>query len=315
VIVDRCLGVRRDEIVVIVGDRGTREVAAALWDASCARTSNAVLVTMDEHLDGEPPAPVAAALATADVFLVPMTGSLSHTQARKAASERGARGATLPGVTAQMLARTMLVDFDAMRARSEAVAQLLSEADHAHLTCSRGTDLMLDLSGRGGLVDDADLTAKHAFGNLPAGEGAISPRSGEGRVAVMSITPVGILPEPMLLTVKGGQVVAGEGPYSAEFLELLRTHGSGATNLAELGVGTNDAAILTGNVLEDEKVAGTAHVAFGASDTIGGNVRASIHRDVMVFDATLTIGDTPVLDGGRWLLDGASVASGKDAAA
>jgi aminopeptidase len=314
VIVGRCLGVGRDEVVAVLCDRGTRAVAEALWNASCARTASAVLVTMDEQLDGEPPAPVVAALATADVFVAPTTGSLSHTQARKAATERGARGATLPGVTAEMLARTMLVDFDAMRARSEAVARLLGEADRAHVTCARGTDLVLDLSGREGLVDDADLTARHAFGNLPAGEGAISPLSGEGRVAVMSITPVGILPEPLVLTVEGGRLVAGEGPYSAEFLELLRTHGPGATNLAELGVGTNDAAILTGNVLEDEKVAGTAHVAFGASDTIGGTVRASIHRDVMVFDATLTIGATQVLDGGRWVLDGPPAPGSADGA-
>jgi leucyl aminopeptidase (aminopeptidase T) len=298
-IVDRCFDVRPGESVVVIGDPGTRDVAQALWDASRAREAETVLVTIGEHRDGEPPAPAGAALATADVFIAATTGSMSHSQARKAATDRGARGATLPGVTAEMLARTMTVDFEAMRSRSEAVAQLLSEAGTAHMTCPRGTDLVLDLTGREGLVDDFDLTAPHAFGNLPAGEGAISPRSGQGRVAVMSITPAGILPEPMLLTVEDGRVVAGEGYYSSEFLELLDSHGAGATNLAELGVGTNDAAVLTGNVLEDEKVAGTAHVAFGASDSLGGTVRATIHRDVMVFEPTLTIGDTRVVDGGR----------------
>ena len=48
--------------------------------------------------------------------------SLSHTVARKRASEAGARGATMPGVTEDMLARVMAVDFDTMAARSKAVA-------------------------------------------------------------------------------------------------------------------------------------------------------------------------------------------------
>ena len=60
----------------------------------------------------EPPAPVAAALAAADVFIAPTSKSLSHTKARKAATDGGARGATLPGVTASMLARLMACDFD-----------------------------------------------------------------------------------------------------------------------------------------------------------------------------------------------------------
>jgi leucyl aminopeptidase (aminopeptidase T) len=67
-------------------------------------------------------------------------------------------------------------------------------------------------------------------------------------------------------------------------------------------VGTNDRAELTGNVLEDEKILGTVHVAFGASAGFGGNVSVPIHLDVVVLEATLTIGGTTVLDDGRYVL-------------
>ena len=73
-------------------------------------------------------------------------------------------------------------------------------------------------------------------------------------------------------------------------------------NLAELGIGTNDRATLTGNILEDEKILGTAHVAFGASAGIGGTVTVPIHLDVVVLEPSLTIGGTPVLDAGRYVL-------------
>ena len=48
------------------------------------------------------------------MFIAPTSRSLSHTPARKRGSETGARGATLPGVTEDMLARVMAVDFDGM---------------------------------------------------------------------------------------------------------------------------------------------------------------------------------------------------------
>jgi len=60
--------------------------------------------------------------------------------------------------------------------------------------------------------------------------------------------------------------------------------------------------MLTGNVLEDEKVLGTVHVAFGASAAIGGTVEVPVHLDCVVTEPTLTVGATTVLDGGRFVL-------------
>jgi leucyl aminopeptidase (aminopeptidase T) len=71
---------------------------------------------------------------------------------------------------------------------------------------------------------------------------------------------------------------------------------------AELGVGTNDRATLTGNTLEDEKILGTAHIAFGASAGVGGTVTVPGHEDVVVLEPGLWTGATQVLDAGAYLL-------------
>ncbi len=303
-VVERCLDIRSGENVLVIGDPESRELAEAMREMAARHGADAVLALMDERAtDGtEPPPPIAAALAACDVYLAPTTRSLSHTRARKAASDAGARGATLPGVTADMLARVMAVDFDALKARTEAITELLDRSDSAHVSCPHGSDLTLDLSGRAGIPDYGDITAKHAFGNLPAGEGFVAPLGGSGRLAPTSLAPLGISPEPVLLTVEDGILTDAQGPLGPQFIELLRAHGPLGTNLAELGVGTNDAAILTGNVLEDEKILGTIHVAFGASAGIGGTVSVPIHLDVVVLDPTLVVGDTRVLDAGRWVL-------------
>jgi len=301
-VVRRCLAVQPGENVLVVVDRPLQDVGEALREEAERAQADAVLAVMAPRSDHgeEPPAPIAAALAASDVFIAPASKSLSHTQARKRASEGGARGATMPTVTADMLARLMDIDFDAMRARSHAIAQLLDAADEARITCPRGTDLTLDLSERSGLADDGDLTVPGAFGNLPCGEGFIAPAGGEGTVVARSLAGIGL--GEARLTVSGGHLTAATGPEGEQLLERLSAHGEAGTNLAELGVGTNEKAGLTGNVLEDEKILGTVHVAFGASAGIGGTVAVPIHLDVVVTDASLTVGDTPVLDGGRYLL-------------
>src|SRR4051812_13214367 len=301
-VIGQCLGVREGEDVLVVVDEGTREIGEALREEAARVGAEAVLTVMDPRaVDGEePPAAVAAALAAADVFIAPTSRSLSHTRARKAASDNGAPGATLPGVTADMLARLMTADLETLAERSRRVAELLTEAGEARFTCPRGSDFRMDLTGRTGLPDDGDLTAPGAFGNLPCGEGFIAPLSGEGRFVVVSLAGIGL--GTGTLTVEDGHLVGAEGPEAEQLLATLRAAGEQGTNLAELGVGTNEQATLTGNVLEDEKILGTVHVAFGASAGIGGTVSAPVHLDSVVLEPTLDIGGTRVIEAGRFVL-------------
>ena len=303
-ILEDCLGVRAGEDVLIVLDDATRAIGEALREGSARRGADAVLALMHERAtDGtEPPRPIAAALAACDVFIAPTSRSLSHTTARKRASDAGARGATMPGVTEQMLARAMSVDFELMQSRSRALAAALTAGSRARLTCPKGTNLTLELEGRQGIPDDGDLMAPGAFGNLPCGEGFIAPLGGEGTIVASSLAPLGLSDEPALLTVEGGRITAAQHGFGPDYLRLLQAHGELGSNLAELGIGTNDRAELTGNVLEDEKILGTAHVAFGASAGIGGEVSVPIHLDVVVLEASLEIDARPVLDRGLYVL-------------
>jgi leucyl aminopeptidase (aminopeptidase T) len=306
-VVHDCLAIRPGESVLVISDPPLLTLGQAFREAAKEAGADAVLALMDEReMDGaEPPRSVAGALEACDVFIAPTTRSLSHTAARKRANDRGARGATMPGVNEDMLARVMAIDFDTMAARSDAVAVLLDRAGEALVTCPRGSDLRLNLQDRPGRPDDGRLTEPGTFGNLPCGESFIAPLSGEGTIVAASLAPLGLSDQPAVLTVRDGHIVGAEGGLGSEFLALLQGHGEKGTNLAELGVGTNDRAQLTGHVLEDEKILGTVHVAFGASAGIGGNVSVPIHLDVVVTEATLVVDGQTVLDAGRYVLDGA----------
>jgi leucyl aminopeptidase (aminopeptidase T) len=303
-VVNRCVAVRGGESVLVVADPDRVDVGRALHEGAVRAGGDSVFVLLPPRPERgtEPPPTVAAAFAACDVFLAPCLPSLSHTKARNAATERGARGATLPAVEAEMFARLMGADFDRMVARSARVAELLSAAGEARFTCPRGSDMRFDLRGRTGIADDGDLTAAGAFGNLPCGEGFISPAGGSGIFVARTVGHLGSADHEVRLTVEDGRLTGAEGELGRALAEHLDRYGDDGRHLAELGVGTNDRARLGGNLLEDEKVLGTVHVAFGASAAIGGTVNVPVHEDSVVVEPTLTIGEETVIDAGRFLL-------------
>src|SRR5688572_8550751 len=144
-VVRDCLGVAEGEQVLVICNPATLALAERLRSEAAAAGADAVLALMDERDShaAEPPGPLAAAMAAADVVLAPTVQSLSHTAARKAASEAGARIATLPGVTEEMLARVMSADMVGLRRRGRAIADALTAGTEARLTCPNGSELRI----------------------------------------------------------------------------------------------------------------------------------------------------------------------------
>jgi leucyl aminopeptidase (aminopeptidase T) len=301
------MGVSPGEEVLVVCNPVTEEIGALMRieaQGDGADATLAVISERDSHA-AEPPRPVAAAMAAADVVLAPTIQSLSHTAARKVASENGVRIGTLPGVTEEMLTRLMSDDLEEIRRRGWAIVTALNDGSEARITCPQGTDFRFSLEGRHGIVDAGELNSRGAFGNLPCGEGFIAPveESGEGTLVVDgSIAGVGLLEAPTQLTIRGGHLVEATGEDGGALLELLSAHGDDGTSLAELGIGTNEEAILTGNILEDEKILGTAHVAFGASAAIGGTVQVPVHLDCVLLEPTVEVDGQVLLAGGELLV-------------
>jgi leucyl aminopeptidase (aminopeptidase T) len=306
-VVRQCMGVSPGEDVLVVCNPVTEEIGALMRieaQGDGADATLAVISERDSHA-AEPPHAVAAAMVAADVVLAPTIQSLSHTAARKAASEAGVRIGTLPGVTEEMLTRLMGADLEEIRRRGWAVVTALNTGSEARITCRHGSDFRFSLEGRLGIVDAGELSNRGAFGNLPCGEGFIAPIEGtaEGTLVVDgSIAGVGLLETPTSLTVRGGHLTETTGPDGAALMQLLNAHGKDGTNVAELGIGTNEEALLTGNILEDEKILGSAHIAFGASAAIGGTVQVPVHLDCVLLEPNVEIDGETIVSGGELLI-------------
>ena len=108
------MAVKPDETVLIITDEPARSVGYALWEAAKEEAAEAIIteITPRESNGEEPPDSIAELMKSVDVVLIPTSKSLSHTDSRRAASNAGVRIATLPGITEDMMIRTMNADFN-----------------------------------------------------------------------------------------------------------------------------------------------------------------------------------------------------------
>ncbi len=306
--VQRCLALQPGESALIVTDPGCVKVAQALWEVVSRLEGEPVLALIRERrLNGEePPKPVAEAMRTSDVCFLATTRSLTHTVARREASRAGSRIASMPGITTDIAARALYADYEGIAVTTEKVAAILDEGNSLHIKTPGGTDLAVDISGRKAVRDTGLYCRPGEFGNLPAGEAYIAPVEGSAKgVIVVDASMAGIasLQKPLVIDVASGRAASIEGGQDAAHLaRLLDAAGDGARNIAEVGIGTNPAARVIGNVLEDEKVLGTVHVALGANASFGGMVQVPCHMDGVMLSPDVWVDGIQVLAQGRLLV-------------
>jgi leucyl aminopeptidase (aminopeptidase T) len=301
-----CLGIASDEAVIVVYNHPQERIARALAEAAKPLASSVMALRFpptSQH-GVEPPANVARAMLDADVVFAPTSRSLTHTPARRAATERGARIATMPTITDEIFARAIAVDYVEVQRRSASLADLLTHAATARVTSAAGTDIVLSLAGRRGRCDDGDLRSPGAWGNLPAGEAFIAPVETVGDGVIVfdgSLAGHGRLTSPATITVRHGRAIEADTKVGDWLLATLDAGGEHGRSLAELGIGTNPAATVTGEVLEDEKAAGTIHLAFGTSAGLGGVNNAGVHIDGIILQPTVQLDGKLVIEDGRTL--------------
>ena len=293
------------ENVLVVTDDGKLEIGNAIYLAAKELGCEAMLMVMGERsVSGEePPAAVAAAMAQADIVLCPTAKSLTHTNARINAVKNGARIATMPNITKEMFEKgAMTADYTRVEKLTAAVTELLTKASTARIE-KEGCCLTLDLRGRDGVPSPGVYKEPGKSGNLPSGEGYIAPveNGSNGEMIIDgSMVGMGTLKQPLKVTVKDGKLTKIEGDPEGK-LNILLQNERNAT-LGELGIGTNEKAILCGIILEDEKVYGTVHIAFGTNTSFGGTNKADCHMDGIILKPDLYLDDQQIIRQGEFLL-------------
>ena len=229
--------------------------------------------------------------------------------------EKAVRAFWSPEVDRRIFAAAVPIDYTRLSADCQRVKPLLDRAVRVRITAPGGTELELGLEGRMSSADDGDFRRPGSGGNLPAGEVYISPQLGSahGRIAFdgsLALPDRVLTPRrPVLVEVRDG--LAGEirgGPEAGLLEASLReaaeqaltleregklssgrgqTYARNTRNLGELGIGLNRSTRILGNMLNDEKVYRTCHLALGRN--YDEDAPTLLHLDCLVRRPTIRL--------------------------
>ncbi|WP_414838256.1 aminopeptidase [Candidatus Nanosalina sp. VS9-1] len=303
-IINQCLDVREGEKVLVLNDSNDKDLIDSLMEVLEDRGLEHELIVYEEvdSYGGEPPEHVADAMKNFDVVIAPTMKSLSHTEARKDANKAGARVATLPTVSKEIWNTSLQADYERVKEITEKVYSLLEQASEIRVTTPSGTDLSFEVDIDTYDRDTGILNEPGNFGNLPAGEPNGYPDKISGTLVIDHFP---FSPKAEKVEIRNGEVVAleSEGTESSKLEEAFEEHPC-TKKIAEFGFGTNPEATLIGNPLQDEKVLGTVHFAFGdnCSYIDEGDERrnpCAIHWDSVCENPTVYFDDRKILEKGE----------------
>lgn len=208
------------------------------------------------------------------------------------------RVASMPGVSKRMERTALTADYNKVAKKVSLLASKLDQAIGAEVKFSTGHRVYFDLRERKAKKDDGKCNRVKVVKeipviNLPSGEVLIAPYEGEnpkiGKSKTSGFIPLKENKEIIVLKVNENKIVEviGRGPL-AERKRNFFFSDKGRQNIAEFGLGCNEKAVVTGNVLEDEKAEGF-HWAYGLSAHLGGitevndfeNPQNVVHNDIV----------------------------------
>ncbi|MBN1502421.1 aminopeptidase [Candidatus Woesearchaeota archaeon] len=292
------------EKILVVADDAKRELAKHFLKAAQTITEYSKLVSMParkEHGE-EPTQEVEKEMLDSDIILIVTSKSLTHTKARIKASEEGAKIASMPDITDEIIQRCVDIDYKAMEMIINKIVDKLRTTKQVRVKTEKGTDITF-IVPKIVMDDTGDYSKKGDFGNLPAGEVFFAPVNASGRLVIDGSMLDMKLKEPVEVLIQDNYAVGfGSNRISQELKAKLNKVSQDAFNLAEFGIGTNPKAIITGNILEDEKVLGTVHFAFGNNASFGGKVNVPIHLDGVILKPTVYFDDKIIMKEGKMLL-------------
>jgi leucyl aminopeptidase (aminopeptidase T) len=192
----------------------------------------------------------------------------------------------MPGVERRMEETAFRANYQKVKKYANTLTKMLNNAVSAEILFSTGDNFNIDLRNRIANADTGDCTRTGQTINFPSGEACKVPyESAKDEINVKGVSktegvwPVSSNGELMKYIVKNNRIIdiIGQGRKAGEMRSFFMKNDT-RRNVAELGIGCNPKAVITGNVLEDEKVG--LHIAYGMSIHLGGKILSDMHEDI-----------------------------------
>jgi len=302
--IKQSLRLRKGESLLLVTDKEKMEIAEAFafWAKEVGAETTTYLMTETLRPITEPTRlfKEIAKNATAIVYMLdarieekPFRGYMV-----KVGMEHN-RICMMPGLTREMMERLVNIDFKEMDLFTKKVIKALNNADDVLVENRDGTRIEFSVKGRKWANDNGDISRKGKHGNLPAGECFTAPveNTFTGKLVISLIDDkLGF----GVMEFEKGKLVNYRGKGIESIIKNIGNDKTGKT-IGEFGIGTNKRARFIPNMLEAEKVFGTAHFAIGDSYGLGNNA-SKHHYDALIDNVTIRAKGKLIAKEGKFLL-------------
>ena len=308
VIVETCMGIKPKEKVLIIFSKGFDRNANLLAEEAEALGAQVTLTQVDNYdIQIEPPEEITKQMLNSDVVMGVLPSStiqlFLHMNARRAATDVGVRVGGVPYIKPDITKE----DIYKITELTEKLADILTNGEEAKITTKIGTDVILSIKDR----ISAPLRVRHAvpgaWGAVPEyAEAAIAPVEGTAQgiwIIDVFFEKVGAIKTPVEIFVENGRAVKIEGAEEADKIKaIIKGADNNASNIAELGIGTNHTMKIPSGTVGDKMMIGTAHLAVGKNINIGGQTYSNIHHDGVMDKVTIEIDGKVIIEDGEILV-------------
>ncbi|MBV9280056.1 MAG: aminopeptidase [Chloroflexi bacterium] len=318
--VETCLAIGPAELLTLVTDLASREIAASLL-AAARQVGCQVRCFV---LEAEAPRPlarcpesilVAAEESDAVIYCVqPQEGEIgSRSQLVELVETCRIRYAHMIFITEEIMRQGMRADYHAVDALSTRVLESVHTAERIVVKSRAGTHIEATFASEIPWIKTSGLISRDYWSNLPGGEVWTVPADlngvfvTDGAVGDYLCSKYGdISATPLTLEIEGSRLREARSDNAALLADFLAYCGAAANGdrLGEFAFGTNIGVTgMIGNLLQDEKVPGI-HIAFGnpCPNLTGVSWTSATHIDAISRNTDVWADGRPIMAEGRFLV-------------
>jgi leucyl aminopeptidase (aminopeptidase T) len=305
----QCANLQPNESVVVISDHAQENKIPLSAVTAAERLGGKTILVMaytELLAEGFLPDAFQQLMNESDLIVICNSTLFPHSSRRKAMKE-GARILSMSRADEKMIQRCFDVDYDALSRLTRKVANRFSEAKEVEVKSSAGTDMNFSLKGMKAMYFDGLCREKGILTSLPSGVVAVPLQEGcaEGTWIINgSIQSVGLIHPPITVEVtEGFGKILGDSDQAEQFRKILSAGDENSYRICEVGCGTNSKATYIGDLIEDERVAGSGHIGFGGNTHFGGSIQSRTHIDSSTRNPTISLDGDLIIKEGNLLIE------------
>jgi hypothetical protein len=217
------------------------------------------------------------------------------------------RSLYIPPFPIESLIRIMSINLAEYENYQDNLIKALGGVERIKLLTKAGTDVSFQVRKFGGEnVYKAVFPSEHALLHLGEIWTSIVEDTMDGMLVYDTSLFMGKIHSKLIIQVSKGNIiketiVGKSDSVINEFLKALKKADENARKPAELGIGLNSNAQISGCIMEDESVRGTCHIDLGDNTAFGGLNKSNFHGGGVMSYPTLVANGRPIIVEGAFL--------------